>query len=181
MNEDLKQAFGNHLWTAGDLYRAVMLDTAEHCENVLECGSGLTSLDLARAGVSGVALEHMPEWIVRVEEVAAKHDINWDTFKVLDTGLVDFGDYHWYHYQDDLMFDLVVCDGPPRTTKGSRYGLLPQMSGNLNPGCLILFDDYMADVATSEIVFPWHAQYGVRLLDVWVEPNGNRFALLQVP
>ena len=181
MNEDLKQAFGNHLWTAGDLYRAVMLDTAEHCEYVLECGSGLTSFDLARAGVQGVALEHMPEWTNRVLGVAVDMDVQWHPFKVLTVLLTDFGDYEWYDYSTDLMFDLVVCDGPPRTTKGSRYGLLPQMFNNLNPGCLILFDDYMADVATSEIVFPWHAQYGVRLLDVWVEPNGNRFALLQVP
>jgi hypothetical protein len=39
------------------------------------------------------------------------------------------------------VFDLVICDGPPGTTKGGRYGLVPIMRERLKPGCAILLDD----------------------------------------
>jgi hypothetical protein len=38
-------------------------------------------------------------------------------------------------------FFLVVCDGPPRRTKGGRYGLVPIMRERLKSGCIILLDD----------------------------------------
>ena len=38
-------------------------------------------------------------------------------------------------------FTLVICDGPPGTTKGGRYGFLPMMKQKLKPGCVILLDD----------------------------------------
>ena len=38
-------------------------------------------------------------------------------------------------------FGLVVCDGPPGTIQGGRYGLMPVMGEYLRPDCRILLDD----------------------------------------
>jgi len=37
--------------------------------------------------------------------------------------------------------DLVICDGPPSSIRGGRYGLLPVCANSLSHGCLILMDD----------------------------------------
>jgi len=39
------------------------------------------------------------------------------------------------------IFSLVVCDGPPGTTRGGRYGFLPVMLPYLSSKCTILLDD----------------------------------------
>ena len=36
---------------------------------------------------------------------------------------------------------LVICDGPPSSTAGGRYGLVPVMKASLNTSCRILLDD----------------------------------------
>ena len=38
-------------------------------------------------------------------------------------------------------FSLVICDGPPASTPGGRYGLLPVMRDKLKAGATILLDD----------------------------------------
>ncbi len=35
----------------------------------------------------------------------------------------------------------MVCDGPPETTRGGRYGLVPVMLEKLRADCTILLDD----------------------------------------
>ena len=38
-------------------------------------------------------------------------------------------------------FNLVICDGPPGTTRGGRTGMLPIMRKQLAPHCRIFVDD----------------------------------------
>ena len=185
-DQDTKEAFGNSVWTADDRYRNMMLHYARAADKVLECGSGLTTLDLARTGVSGVALEHKLEWAGYVEGVAAGMKVEWFDFKVLHAPLRDFGLYEWYNFESNRIYDFVVCDGPPRTGKGARYGLLPRMLNNLAPGAFILFDDFDEDVPEemdalgTTVVAAWQALFGITVEKIYGD-KPHRFALLQVP
>ncbi len=186
-DQDIKEAFGNSVWTADDRYRNMMLHYAHAADKVLECGSGLTSLDLARAGVSGVALEHLLDWSRYVEGMAAALNIAWGDFHVLPSALHDYGNYEWYSFKSSEMFDFVVCDGPPRsTTKGARYGLLPRMLNNLAPGAFILFDDFDEEVPEemdalgTTVISAWQALFGITVEKIYGD-KPHRFALLQVP
>lgn len=187
MNEDLKEAFGNEGWPAGDLYRQVMLQFAKPANHVLELGSGLTSLDLARADVPGIALEHLPEWIGYVSGVAADMKVDFKDFQVLHAPLKDYGHYEWYDFESNIPFDFVVCDGPPRwPTKGGRYGFLPQMIDTLESPCYILYDDYFEGLyegnrRVSISVRTWQEKWDVEIVRVYEpEDDGNPFALLKV-
>jgi hypothetical protein len=59
--------------------------------------------------------------------------------------LKGYGDYSWYDAnsrgETDHKYSLVVCDGPPGSTKGGRFGLLPVMRNQLSAGVVILLDD----------------------------------------
>jgi hypothetical protein len=56
-------------------------------------------------------------------------------------------------------FSLVICDGPPGSTKGGRYGLLPVMGDRLPPGSTILLDDAgRADEA--KLIKRWESEAG---------------------
>src|SRR5262249_48331314 len=58
--------------------------------------------------------------------------------------LRDYGEFSWYDPSFENMpdrFSLVICDGPPGTTKGGRYGLGAVMKHTFSPGCVILLDD----------------------------------------
>jgi hypothetical protein len=56
-------------------------------------------------------------------------------------------------------FPLVVCDGPPGSTKGGRYGLVPIMREWLKPGCVILLDDAGREQERA-IARRWEAELG---------------------
>ena len=195
MNEDLKRAFGNPGWTAGDLYREVMLDIASRSARTLELGSGLTTLDLARAGTKGIALEHLPHWVGYVMGVGAAMEIDLSTgFPVQYAPLKDYGPFEWYSY-DGLdsegrpeKYDFVVCDGPPQSTTGSRVGLIEAMGENLAAGCLILYDDYGSAPLDTEAPFLsvpdwWVEHNGVEVVEVYTPAlmDGKPFALLKLP
>ena len=186
-NPDLKEAFGNPDWTAVDLYREVMLELAADADYTLELGSGLTSLDLARAGVTGLAIEHLPEWIDYVQGAAAALKVGWGSFNVGFSPLTDYGDFEWYTHIPDQLIDFVVCDGPPRqTTKGQRIGALPRLFEALSNGCFVLFDDYYghidvdAPVPAKEIT-SWQDDFGVETVEIYTPTEGNPFALLKLP
>jgi hypothetical protein len=79
--------------------------------------------------------------------------------------LKDYGDYCWYEVPFESLpvsFSLVVSDGPPSSTKGGRYGLVPIMNGRLKPGCIILLDDAYRE-AELAIARRWEADLGVSL------------------
>ena len=113
---------------------------------ILECGSGLTTLILAllaaRRGVDVWTLEHFPDWHSRVSETLTRYDL--PRINNILAPLKDYGDFAWYDpplKQMPEQFALVVCDGPPGTTKGGRVGLVPVLKDRLSPGAVILLDD----------------------------------------
>ena len=190
INPDLKEAFGNESWTAVDFYREVMLDIAAEAEYTLELGSGLTSMDLARAGVCGLALEHSERWMGYLEGVSVAIKFDWGNFNVALAPLKDFGDYEWFDIPTkspislDRLIDFIVCDGPPRLyTKGNRIGALPRLYEKLVPGCLILFDDYYINDGgdTAAEIDAWKKDFGVETVEIYSPTEGTPFALLRVP
>ena len=144
---ELQEGWGNEGFAARTDYLEEVAARAVETEGpVLECGSGLTSVLLGLlAGPRGVetwSLEHLPEWRERVARALEDNGIA--GVRVCHAPLKDYGEFSWYDPPPELAaagFRLVVCDGPPGTTPGGRYGLLPVFGRRLAEGALILLDD----------------------------------------
>ena len=141
------RVWGNEGWTADLEYLEEVARYAVSTPGpILECGSGATTLLLAALaaarGVEVWVLEHSPTWQAQVAralggERAAR-------LRLCATALRDFGEFDWYDAPAAQMpgdFRLVVCDGPPGTVRGGRYGLLPILGSHLAPGAVILLDN----------------------------------------
>lgn len=145
---DLIYGWGNESYSAPDEYLAACIRHALGSSGpILECGSGLSTLLVAaiakKRGRSHWVLEHCPAWAMRVQRSLTRFKL--DSAVVLFANpLRDYGDFCWYDPPLESMpqaFDLVICDGPPGSTKGNRYGLVPIMKERLKPECVILLDD----------------------------------------
>lgn len=113
---------------------------------VLECGSGASTLLLALLAEKYDrhvwSFENHGQWSVHVREVLAGLELS--RLTVCHTPLRNYGDYDWYELPGLFLphdFGLVVCDGPPGTVQGGRYGLIPVMGQYLRSDCRILLDD----------------------------------------
>ena len=146
---DLIEAWGNKAWSALEEYLEPVIAGAWEAQGpILECGSGLTTLILGaiaqrrRDTLDIWSLEHKPKWSVRVQQELDRWGFG--TVRLCVAPLADYGAYEWYAPPLRAMpndFAMVVCDGPPSSVKGGRYGLLPVMRDRLVPGCVILLDD----------------------------------------
>ncbi|MGL4555511.1 MAG: class I SAM-dependent methyltransferase, partial [Gemmataceae bacterium] len=175
----LVYGWGNEGFSAeGELIGSLSEEVGATAGTVLECGSGLTTVVLGVAtrgtGRRVIALEHHPEWAERVRGELARHRL--DHVRVMDAGLTPLGDYDWYAAtKDEIPRDvgLIVCDGPPDTTRGGRFGLLPEMRGWLAGGCVILLDDAQR-AGEQDILRRWAAELGVEAkIEGVVKPFGR--------
>ena len=163
---DLLTAWNNEGFAADLDYLAEVTRRATRVEGpVLECGSGLTTLLLGllagRRGVETWTLEHHPEWHGRVTIALNEHGIR--NTRVACAPLRDYGGFSWYDpplAEMPATFDLIICDGPPGTTPGGRYGLLPVMGERFRTGALILLDDANRP-EELEALRRWSDEYGV--------------------
>jgi hypothetical protein len=129
---------------------------------VLECGSGLSTVVVGaiseRTGNTVVSLENSHWW--------ARH-VRW-SLKLARAQHVDYrvgelrshGDFEWYDpgtMVDDVA--LVICDGPPATSRGGRFGLVPVCSEHLAPNARIFLDDFDR-LSERSIVQRWSDQFG---------------------
>lgn len=143
---DLIYGWGNESWSGQVAYiSACMKAVAAAKLPVLECGSGLTTIVLGaicqQTGNTLWSLEHMPEWADRVSSLTRRHGIG--AAHVVPAPIQSYGEYDWYAPSLQAlppMFGVVICDGPPASTRGGRYGL-SAMRDRLSAGCLILLDD----------------------------------------
>ena len=163
--ELLAWAWGNRAYIAEIEYlRGIGERVREATGSILECGSGLSTL-VTGALISGsatilYALEHDRDWFAKISATVAKLKLK--NVQVVYAPLRDFGEFCWYDVREaDLPRDisLVLCDGPPGTTKGGRYGLLPVMRTHLVPGTSILIDDY-SRAEERLVVDRWIAEFG---------------------
>jgi len=112
---------------------------------IMECGSGATTLLIAilaeKYNRKAWAFEHHAHWAHHVNDVLQALELRQVT--VSHAPLKSYGEYEWYDVPAGLPndFGMVICDGPPGTIKGGRYGLFPVMGRHLDPDCRILLDD----------------------------------------
>jgi hypothetical protein len=117
-----------------------------------------------RTGNTVWSLEHSDEWGARVRRARERYRIA--SVHHFVTPLRDYGNFSWYAPPLAEMpgqFAMVVCDGPPGTTPGGRYGLLPVMGSTLAPGCQILLDDAARDDEKT-IAARWAADLGTKFV-----------------
>jgi hypothetical protein len=164
---DLIYGWGNEDWSAQDEFLAGCIEHALTTRGpILECGSGLSTILVGviakQQGRSHWALEHKPEWAAKIKKYLGRYKL--DSVTLCTKPLKDHGEFCWYDPPADLIpdnFSLVICDGPPGSTKGGRYGLAPIMKERLKPGCVILLDDAgrQEEIAISR---RWKAELGAR-------------------
>lgn len=136
----LREAWGNTGYSADIdfLMQSARLARATK-GNILECGSGVSTFLLACLKIPVYTLEHDPEWarFCATSIRGSGLDAN-----VIHAPLISYGVHDWYRLPTDLPpISLVLCDGPPGTTRGGRGGLIPAVKHLLTPGCTILMDD----------------------------------------
>jgi hypothetical protein len=144
---ELQLGWGNDGFAARyDFLEEVIERAAVTQGPILECGSGLTTLLLGlyagRRGVKTWSLEHIPEWHARVTAALRRYRI--PGVDLCLAPLREYREFDWYDPPLSTLpenFSLVVCDGPPGTTRGGRYGLLPVLGARFGADALILMDD----------------------------------------
>lgn len=147
---------------------------------ILECGTGLTTIILGllagRRGVEVWSLENSEEWHHRISSTLDHHGIK--NVRISLAPLRDYEGFCWYDpplLEMPKEFSLVVCDGPPGTTKGGRYGLMPVLGKRLPAGSLILLDDAERP-GEIESLNRWKSE--VRLDIRMVEESSGTFAVI---
>lgn len=163
---DAVYGWGNEGWSADEDYLArVMAEAGKANGSILECGSGLSTLLLAtvarQRGVRIHSLEHNEEWRTRVLGALQAHGLS-EYSTVHQTSLKNYGEFDWYAMPESLPNDiaLVVCDGPPSSTLGGRYGALPVLRSHLAPVCNFLMDDANRP-SEIEIMSRWGLEPGI--------------------
>jgi predicted O-methyltransferase YrrM len=149
---------------------------------ILECGSGLTTLMLAmlagRRGVDVWTLEHYPSWHERVSETLTRYNL--PHINNVLAPLKDYDDFCWYDPPLEQLperFALIICDGPPGTTRGGRVGLVPVLKTRLSPGTIILLDDADRE-AEAQAMTRWAEV--IRFNTVLHDQARGKFALLEI-
>lgn len=131
---------------------------------VLECGSGLSTLLLGiaaeRQKFEVYSLEHDEEWYWRMFRLVQRLGLSRVT--LVYAPLTSYEHYDWYAPHPELPagLSLVLCDGPPASTPGGRYGLIPQIHTLLAPDTVILLDD-AARPGEQEVLLRWASEFGL--------------------
>jgi hypothetical protein len=162
--EALVYGWGNETFSARHDFLAAVLSYGRRAAGpILECGSGLSTVVLAKVSRQPVwSLEHDPGWRDRTQAALARHGCL--QAQVVWAPLRSYGGFTWYDPPLAMMpndFALVVCDGPPSGTPGGRYGLFPVMRSRVRPGCVVLLDDAGRD-AEALVADRWVANSELR-------------------
>ena len=139
---------------------AYLREVAQHAAQttgpILECGSGLTTFILGflagRRGFETWTLEHVADYHKRVSETLTRHSI--PRVNNCLVPLRDYGEFSWYDPPLERLpdrFSLIVCDGPPGSTKGGRYGVVPVLKTRIAAGTIILLDDADREAETDAL------------------------------
>jgi hypothetical protein len=159
----LREAWGNVSFSARDDYLCAVSDYARRANvAILECGTGLTTaLMAAVANVPIYCLEHSPEWAEFIDRRLRQLHLS---AAVIRSKLQDYGAFDWYEIPSSLPdeFDLVVCDGPPGTTRGGRYGLVPLLGERIHRAAVLLDDAHRPQ--EREIITRWESESKFKFL-----------------
>ena len=161
----LRGAWGNPFTPPPELLLEGCRRALLSASGVLECGSGLTTVLLTviceARKIPFAALEHDANWFEIARTALSYLGISGGHLR--HAPLKEFGEFAWYDCRTAVLppsFDFVLCDGPPGSTHGGRYGLLPIMASRLAPGCVVLLDD--ADREGEQAVLKrWNERFAV--------------------
>ena len=130
---------------------------------ILECGSGLSTIMLGIfSRVPVISLEHIEEWADLVNKRLRQFGM---PNRASYAPLAKRQDFDWYSCVISGEIDLVICDGPPSSIRGGRYGLLPVCADSLSQGCLILMDD-LDRQEEQHIVQRWSEEFEFEVLEM---------------
>jgi hypothetical protein len=178
--EQLVYGWGNEAWSASAPFLAAIFEWLPRTSGpIVECGSGISTFVLASAAaISGRRVhtfEHNSEWAERiVRELPATLR---PSVEMILAPIRSYGDFDWYSLDSITPpsgVGFVVCDGPPGTTRGGRYGLSPMLGPFLKRGCVVLLDDTQRP-QEGEIVGRWCSE-----LSASVMRSGDTFSVLSV-
>jgi predicted O-methyltransferase YrrM len=147
-------------WTTGAMtpagFAAVCADVVDRRRRqVVECGSGFSTLALARLlhahGGRLLSLEHDRTWATRVQghlDAAGLAATAQVVLAPLEPHPLARDGLHWYDRRAlDLLprrIDLLLVDGPPAfepEIELSRYPALPALADRLTPDATVVLDD----------------------------------------
>jgi hypothetical protein len=120
---------GNYPWCAPEAMMASVWEMAKAATGpVLEVGSGLTTIIMGIAGAEVHTLEHDLGWLRKTRKLIERYELT--NVHLYYAPLREYPDgTAWHEVPAGLpdSFDLVVCDGPPRTLADRRalWTLLP--------------------------------------------------------
>lgn len=163
--------WGNASMAAGEDYAKACMEWGfTPNKNIVECGSGLSSLLAAAAGLTNntfiYSLEDHAFWASKMQALATKHGLT--NLTILHAPIADFGDFAWYQPKESLLpetIDVALCDGPLGATKGGRIGLLPRLHSKFHPATVVLLDDFdrVGEKLTADA---WCADYNMSITAV---------------
>lgn len=144
-------------------------------DTVVECGSGVSTLAIARAlaerGAGSLhSLEHDREWADRVSRQLADEGTA-GAAKLIEAPLrphpLAEPDCGWYDAAAlkrlPAQIDLLLVDGPPGSLSASgrtRYPALPLLAGRLAPGALVILDDIDRG-GELEVLERWQREFAI--------------------
>lgn len=108
-----------------------------------------------RSGNPLIVLENNEDWYRYMKDILQR--LGYDHVRLIHAPLRAYGAYHWYEVSPSALpeqIQVVVCDGPPGSIPGGRYGLMPVMQQQLAQDCIILLDDTHREAERS-IITAW--------------------------
>jgi hypothetical protein len=176
----LERGWANSAWSADvKLLSAALYWLDRTSGPIVECGSGLSTLVMAcaaaPAGRRVHSFEHDPAWAMRVEQVLPTRLARCVDLQI--TPLRSYGDFDWYSLDaltQPVEIGFVLCDGPPGTTRGGRYGLAPILGQQMAEGCIVLLDDTQRS-SEHAVVLRWCDELNAEVIH-----EGGTYNVLEV-
>jgi predicted O-methyltransferase YrrM len=165
---DLIYGWDNELWSGLEAFLCACIQDVLNAEGpVLECGSGLSTLLIGTVAQKRHlriwSLEGSKEWGEKVTQ--NMHRFKLDSVELCVAPIISYGEYDWYDAPFERFpekFSLIICDGPPSTTKGGRNGLVEVLKTRIAPGSVLLLDDAHRSEETA-MARHWASDYNASL------------------
>lgn len=183
-------------WSPGAMQPSGLLEVLNEIvlgprERILECGSGISTVLIARLlaqrGGNLVSLEHDQRWASFVERELEAEGLGGHArvlLAPLEPHPLELGGNGWYPaevteaaVQSLGAIDLLIVDGPPADRPEielSRYPALPVFAGALAPGAAVVLDD-ASRPGETQVLERWEAELGLeqeRRGDLaWITPE----------
>lgn len=139
---DLVEGWGSKWGGEPELLEACITLARQATGPIIECGSGLTTILMALVSDQPIiSFEQDPVWGSYAQGMLDKHGLK---ATIRCKPLKSHDTFEWYDMGGiPLNASLVVCDGPPRMTRGGRTGVVEL--AKLLPNATYILDDPARD------------------------------------